>query len=87
MWPSSVFSDLVLGQLDRASFPHEHQHLKYDGTGHGIGFPYVPTTVTAARHPVRGFVTRSGGEPKSTATAQADSWTKVLDLFDRTLHG
>jgi dienelactone hydrolase len=87
MWPSSVFSDLVMERLDQASFPHEHQHLKYEGAGHGIGFPYVPTTVTASRHPVRGFVTTTGGDPQATATAQADSWAKVLDLFQRTLHG
>ena len=87
MWPSSAFSDLVVEQLDRAGFPHEYRHLRYEGAGHGIGFPYVPTTVTAARHPVRGFITRGGGEPKATAAAQADSWAKVLEMFGRALGG
>src|SRR5262249_15270768 len=81
LWPSSVFADMVVERLAKHRHPYPYRHLSYEGAGHGIGFPYAPTTVTASRHPVRGVLLRSGGDPKATAHAQVDSWRQVQQFL------
>ncbi len=85
MWPSSLLADMVVKRLAAHNYPYPYEHLSYAGTGHMIGAPYLPTTVTAARHPIAGRVNAFGGNAKDSAFAQADSWSKVLAFLEESL--
>jgi hypothetical protein len=82
MWPSTLMAERVIERLDRHRHPFPFQHLAYDGAGHVLRPPYLPTTVTAARHPVRGVTFAFGGTPSATAFAQADSWPRIVRFLE-----
>jgi pimeloyl-ACP methyl ester carboxylesterase len=77
LWPSTLFSERVMSRLAAHDHPYPRTHLRYDGAGHAIGPPYVPTTIADAPHPFGGTV-HFGGAPQPNAVANADSWPKVL---------
>jgi len=79
MWPSAKMGEMVMQRLDEHDFPFRHEYLIYEGAGHGVGFPYVPTTMGNAGT----FL--EGGTPEGTAAANADSWPKVLDFLEEAL--
>lgn len=85
MWPSSLFADMVVERLAAHNYPYPYQHLMYPGVGHLIGAPYLPTTVTASRHPVAGLVFAYGGHAKDSARANADSWARILAFLAASL--
>lgn len=87
MWPSSLYSEMVMERLAEHQHPYPDQHLAYEGTGHIIGQPWAPTTVTANSHPVTGMYFAYGGEPKASAHARADAWPKILAFLDTHLKG
>jgi dienelactone hydrolase len=87
MWPSSLFSDMVMERLAEHQHPFPDQHLAYAGTGHIIGQPWSPTTVTSSLHPVTNTLFAFGGDPKSSAHARADAWPKILAFLDQHLKG
>lgn len=83
MWPATDLADIAHRRRQRAGRPCEH--LRYDGAGHLVSYPYVPTTVTEAAHPLTGQTSAFGGTPAATATANADSWPRVLAALHRSL--
>ncbi len=85
MWPSTLFSRLVMQRLEQQRFKFPYQHLSYPGTGHSIGTPYIPLNPSHAIHPVDGRDYAYGGNPKDQSFAHADSWEKVLDLLEKHL--
>jgi dienelactone hydrolase len=85
MWPSAKFSQMIMDWLDQHNFPHRYRHLSYEGAGHTIGTPYVPTTIHAAFHPVRKHIMSFGGTAKGNAHAMTDSWQQVLRFLEETL--
>ena len=85
MWPSSVFSDMVMERLAEHRHPYPDQHLAYAGAGHVIGQPWWPTTMTSSMHPVTKTLFAFGGEPKASAHARADAWPKILAFLDERL--
>jgi dienelactone hydrolase len=84
MWPSERMAEIARRRLEEHHFAHAYRHLAYDGAGHMIGTPYVPTTVLASRHPLTGEIFAYGGTPKAYAAAREDSWREVLKLLDET---
>jgi dienelactone hydrolase len=82
MWPSTRYSEMVMDRLAAHGHPYPDRHLAYDGAGHIIGQPWVPTTVFASGHPVTGTLFAYGGTPKGSADARADVWPKILDFLD-----
>jgi dienelactone hydrolase len=84
MWPSERMAEIARRRLEAHNFPHVFRHLAYDGAGHMIGTPYVPTTVLASRHPLTGEMFAYGGTPRAYAAAREDSWREVLKLLDET---
>lgn len=82
MWPSTRYSDMVMARLKEHGHPYPDQHLAYDGAGHVIGQPWVPTTVFASGHPVTGTLFAYGGTPKGSADARADAWSNILAFLD-----
>ncbi len=87
MWPSSLYSEMVMERLAEHQHPYPDEHLAYEGTGHVIGQPWQPTTVTASTHPVTKTLFAYGGEPKASAHARADAWPKILDFLETHLKG
>jgi dienelactone hydrolase len=78
LWPSWVFSKLIVERLEARGFAHPVQHLLYEGAGHFIGPRYGPTTTYSGFHPVRKVTINYGGNPAANAAARNDSWPKVL---------
>ncbi|MBI4279728.1 MAG: acyl-CoA thioesterase/BAAT N-terminal domain-containing protein [Armatimonadetes bacterium] len=79
LWPSPVFSELVIKRLSERRHPYPFRHLCYENAGHSVGPPpYLPTTVTQSRHPIRDIVLLSGGDTRGNATAKAQGWAEVL---------
>jgi len=84
MWPSERLAEIARRRLEEHHFPHAYRHLAYDGAGHMIGMPYMPTTVLASRHPLTGELFAYGGTPKAYAVARLDSWRAILKMLEET---
>jgi dienelactone hydrolase len=87
VWDSTLYADLTCFRMQKRQNVYPCQHLSYDGAGHSISFPYIPTTVEGFRstHPVSGKPTEIGGNTEDIATANADAWAQVLDFLERNL--
>ena len=80
-WPTDHHCDLIVERMRGAG--RHVERLRFEDAGHSILFPYVPTTVITAAHPVSGIVSTSGGTPAANARANAESWAGVLDFLNR----
>jgi dienelactone hydrolase len=87
VWDSTLYADLTCFRMQKRQNVYPCEHLSYDGAGHSISFPYIPTTVEGFRstHPVSGKLTEIGGNTEDIATANADAWAQVLDFLERNL--
>jgi dienelactone hydrolase len=77
-WPSYELAQLAYHRLQGNRHPYPFAHLSYEGAGHALSFPYMPTTVTSYVHPLTRRLYSLGGQPALTARANADSWPRVL---------
>jgi dienelactone hydrolase len=77
-WPSSAMADSIVEQLRAVKHPYPVAHLRYDGAGHSIQFPFVPTTRIVKPHAVAKVDLTAGGTPEANAHANEDSWPKVV---------
>jgi len=80
-WPSSLYSRMVVERLAQFQHAHAVQHLDFEGAGHSIVFPFVPTTQLVYAHPVSGRLSTTGGAPPANADADAASWAGVLHFL------
>ncbi|MGA7669823.1 MAG: acyl-CoA thioesterase/bile acid-CoA:amino acid N-acyltransferase family protein [Nitrolancea sp.] len=87
MWPSSVYSDMVMERLAEHMHPYAYEHVACEGTGHNVGQPWWPTTVTDSIHPVTKTYFAQGGEPKRSANEQARAWARTITFLDEYLKG
>lgn len=76
-WPSSLYSRMVTERLAQHGHTHEVAHLDFEGAGHSVLFPYVPTTQLGYAHPVSGRRSTTGGTPANNAHADEASWAGV----------
>lgn len=83
LWPSAIFSDLIVERLESKGFAHEVQNFAYEGAGHTIGPRFGPATVTKGFHPIRKATIGYGGTPAEIAAARFDSWPRVLAFLDQ----
>ncbi len=84
MWPSERLAEIARRRFEAHHFPHPYRHLAYEGAGHMIGPPYLPTTVLASRHPLTGELFAYGGTPRAYAAARRDSWREILAMLRET---
>jgi dienelactone hydrolase len=82
LWPSNVFSKLILERLEEREFAYPVQHLSYEGAGHSIGARFAPTTTNSGFHPIRKTTINLGGSPAANAAARNDSWPRVLAFLE-----
>ncbi len=87
MWPSSVYSDMVMERLAEHMHPYAYEHVACEGTGHNVGQPWWPTTVNDSIHPVTKTYFAQGGEPKRSASEQARAWARTITFLDEHLKG
>ena len=84
--PSGALSEVAMERLARHKHPYPYEHVSYPGAGHVFGLPpYLPATLTKARHPQTGAVYLAGGNPKDNALAAADSWSRILRFLGESL--
>ncbi|HVR48373.1 MAG TPA: acyl-CoA thioester hydrolase/BAAT C-terminal domain-containing protein [Pseudorhodoferax sp.] len=76
-WPSSLYGRMVAERLAALDHPWPVQHLDFEGAGHSIVFPTVPTTQLVYAHPVSGRLSTTGGAPAPNAHADEASWAGV----------
>ena len=76
-WPSSLYGRMVAERLAAHAHPWPVQHLDFEGAGHAIVFPTVPTTQLVYAHPVSGRLSTTGGAPAPNAHADEASWAGV----------
>lgn len=82
MWPSTLFSEMVLARLRSHDHPHPVRHYIARGAGHRLLQPYLPTTVNHAPHSLTGTVYAYGGTPAAHARGEAAAWREVLRFLD-----
>ncbi len=76
VWPSSWLSERVMQRLKQCGHPYADRHLCYEGAGHAIHLPYMPTI---------GRATALGGSPSRDAAASVDAWPHLLTFLEKTL--
>jgi dienelactone hydrolase len=84
VWPSSLLADMAVRRLRDREHPFSVEHACYEGAGHGImpPHPYAFFGATHLVHPVTGHDFELGGTPELNAKASADSWERIVTLFD-----
>lgn len=82
-WPSSLYSKMVKDHLAAHHHPYPVEHHDWEGGGHAILFPYVPTTHLFYAHPVSRRLSTSGGTPAVNALANEQSWIAVQAFLAR----
>lgn len=80
VWASKRLSEIAAVQLRRVDYAHEFEHASYPDAGHFVNAPYVPT---ANRRVADDLLI--GGTPAAYATADADSWPRVLAYLQKGL--
>jgi dienelactone hydrolase len=83
MWPSTLFSTLVMQRLAEHHHPYRDQHLHYPGAGHFVCFPYGYPFLPPFVKRVQGLAV--GGTVEDTAASVTDSWPKILAFFKQSL--
>jgi len=76
VWPSTLFSELVMARLRRHRKPV--RHLAFPGAGHRFVFPTLPGTVTTSIHPQGGERLSHGGNAAANSRAARVGHDAVL---------
>lgn len=76
VWPSTQLSQVAMDRLRRSERHYLDGFLHYPDAGHGIQPPYLPATPGTYYY---------GGDPRGNATANEDSWQRVLHMLDERL--
>ena len=86
VWPSTRLTQIAVDRLRSRGFRHTFEHLSYPHAGHFASLPpYIPATVTSARHPQVPFVLEMGGTPEANAAASADLWPRIFRFLEEAL--
>jgi pimeloyl-ACP methyl ester carboxylesterase len=85
IWPSTMLADRIMQRLKTARHPFPDRHLAYEGAGHFIPLPNMPTTVNRMAHPVAQIEIEFGGDAEHTATAAQDAWAQIVAFLHQSL--
>jgi nucleolar protein 56 len=75
VWPSRYLQNRAEARLDAMDYEYRVEHHSYDGAGHGVGVPFLPTWPNRPSGPF-------GGTLAETAVAEADSWPRAVEYFE-----
>jgi len=82
LWPSSAMAQAIEARLAEHGSAHECIRLSYEGAGHAIVVPNLPTKPGLRSGPIL-----LGGDAKTNAQAAADAWEKIAVFLRRHLVG
>ncbi len=85
MWPSTLFSNLVMERLDNKKSTIIRKHLRFPAAGHGVQNPYGPTPGLPYYHAVAKAWMTVGGSAEGNARADQQAWQGVLNFLKETL--
>ena len=79
LWPSTLFSEMVVERLKAHDHPFPFEHLRYEGAGHLLALPGYKPKESWGRN------LELGGSPEANEFANTDSWPKVLRFLKESL--
>jgi len=80
MWPSEIFSEMIIKRLKEYGHPYPDEHICFEGAGHTFRLPYLPT---AANQATGQYI--FGGNPRADAHASLGAWKAILLFLNRHL--
>ncbi len=86
MWPSTLFSNLVMERLDKKKSTILRKHFQFPNAGHGVQNPYGPTPGRPYYHQVAKSWMTVGGTSEGNARADKQAWQEVLGFLNETLN-
>lgn len=81
MWPSTEYCTRIMNRLAAHHKNETCTHFSYNGAGHIIIPPYVPSTSNFAYHPIQKLIFDNGGNPKDHFIALEDAWKQNLSFI------
>jgi len=75
LWPGAEMAENIVDRLDAADHPYPYEHRSFEGAGHWLRTPYVPTY--GMSHV--GWVL--GGTPAANARASREHWPALRQFF------
>ena len=85
MWPSTLFSNMIMERLDKKKSTIVRNHLQFPNAGHGVQNPYGPTPGRPYYHQVAGAWMTVGGTAQGNSSADKLAWEGVLSFLNETL--
>lgn len=85
VWPSTLFSHMVMERLDKKKSAIERKHLQFTSAGHGVQNPYWPSSSFPYFHPRAKVWSTLGGTAEGNARANEQAWKEVLEFLNETL--
>jgi dienelactone hydrolase len=79
-WPSTRLSDRVVDRLNETGYPHSYRHDAFEGAGHFMVPPYLPTAGM-----MRDSTNIYGGSPAANARANESAWNRTRAFLSRVL--
>jgi len=79
-WPSTRLSERVTDRLDGTGYQHSYRHDAFDGAGHFMIPPYLPTAGT-----IRDSTDVYGGSPTANAHANETAWNRTRSFLSDSL--
>ena len=86
MWPSTLFSNMIMERLDKKKSTIVRKHLQVPNAGHGVQNPYGPTPGRPYYHQVAGSWMTVGGTAQGNSSADKLAWEGVLKFLDESLN-
>ena len=80
LWPSSEMCERIVNRLAQHKHPYSYEHVCYQGAGHALRTPYLPSNKEQRRDKML-----FGGSPEGNAKACIKSWGKMLAFFQEHL--
>jgi dienelactone hydrolase len=85
VWPSCDLGKIAFERLQRSHRQHADAFECYEGVGHAIAIPGMPTTDVFLHHPVLDIDVSLGGTPAANAHAQRAGTARILEFLQAAL--
>ena len=85
VWPSTLFSRMVMERLDVKKSAIVRKHLQFPAAGHGVQNPYWPSSSFPYFHPRAKVWSTLGGTAEGNARANEQAWAGVLEFLKTAL--
>lgn len=81
VWPSGEMAELLFGRRRARSANLEDQRMRFEGAGHLLRFPYLPSTLSSYIDPDGGGL-ELGGQVPASVHGDMEAWDKTLDFLE-----